>query len=517
MNEATNGSKRHEDESVPVDQTAALWMLLAIAVICLVNWFFGEKTFIRHGLGWDGELYGNIAKDLNGYVFGHHVEGYRLQRIAPTAVVVAGLRLLGFPITDALFIRGFELLNACLLLTAAVLWVIIARSLRLERKAGWLGFVALFVNYAVQKQIFFLPVNTDAAALTLSLLILYLFFSGRRLALFAIGLIGSFVWPTVSLSVALLLLFPRRLAIPAPDENRGYAAGASLLLAAFMLSLLGYLYFYTGRRSAGMGPVVPIVGNALFLSAILFAAYIVLAITRLLDGVGPRYVYNAARAVRPVNLLLAVAVVTVPTLVVRALADPSAPPTLPTRTFLGYLALMPISRPLIFLVSHIIYFGPAILLIVILWKKLADDAKALGPGIVSIVFLAIVFSFHAESRISIFAYPFLVALLVPHLRAFARTPGAFWSFVVISIVLSKFWLPINAWLPEGRATDMGLPLHFMNHGAWMQNWAYLVHLSAVALSALILWRTGGDALRSASSVRSTSRISRETLDAHVTH
>ena len=60
--------------------------------------------------------------------------------------------------------------------------------------------------------------------------------------------------------------------------------------------------------------------------------------------------------------------------------------------------------------------------------------------------------------------------------------------MLFAVALSKFWLQIHWYLPEGRRSDFNLPLHFMNHGPWMQNPAYLVHLLAFAASAVIIWR-----------------------------
>jgi hypothetical protein len=132
---------------------------------------------------------------------------------------------------------------------------------------------------------------------------------------------------------------------------------------------------------------------------------------------------------------------------------------------------------------------------IFLWRAMAADARRLGPGIIALLLLGIVVSFHAESRVSIFAYPFFVVLLACRAAPFANSNPAFWIFVVISMLFSKFWLRIDAYLPDGRTTDMGVPLHFMNHGPWMQNPAYVVHAVAVAISAVLLWRVGHHALR----------------------
>ena len=61
----------------------------------------------------------------------------------------------------ATVVAGFAVLNVVCVVTAAVVWLLIAGEMRLGRPARLLGFAALFGNYVVLKWSVYSPVMTD--------------------------------------------------------------------------------------------------------------------------------------------------------------------------------------------------------------------------------------------------------------------------------------------------------------------------------------------------------------------
>src|SRR5262249_2247085 len=137
------------------------------------------------------------------------LDGYYVQRVLPSAVLHHVLRLLAIPPTKPVIVWSFGLLNAALLALTAYIWCRVADQLGVGGRGRWLGFVGLFVNYAVLKMAAYYPVLTDIPAFAVGMLMLSCYLGRRHLALAAVTALGSFVWPTLFYQGALFLLFPR--------------------------------------------------------------------------------------------------------------------------------------------------------------------------------------------------------------------------------------------------------------------------------------------------------------------
>lgn len=119
-------------------------MAIMVVLYGLIAICFGERIGVNEGRGWDGCYYADIAADFYGQVFPHRLDGYRIQRIVPSAVVHYSLRLLHLPTTNLdTIIRAFQVYNLLLLVVTVYLWNGIAGRLRLRSRGTWLGFVGL--------------------------------------------------------------------------------------------------------------------------------------------------------------------------------------------------------------------------------------------------------------------------------------------------------------------------------------------------------------------------------------
>ena len=472
-------------------------MIALVFATCLANLLFAERIPMSEGLGTDGTNYGAIALDFHGSVFEEGVNKYYLQRAAPSAIVHYGLRALGQPVDIPHVIRGYQVLNLALLVLVAVLWRGIADALQLSLGARWLGFVGLFVNYAVIKHAYYMPVFTDVTAFALGATYLYLFLRRRQVALLAATLVGAFAWPVAALSGAVLLLFPRGATDAVPGERRRWANAAALAIALALELAFVYMYYVRGLRKVGQGPTIPPIDALVPLAMLVHGLYLFFAFRGLLDGTGPEYIRRVLQALRPRDVLLAAIAVVLPAVVIKLLATPDVA-ALNARGF-GRLLVYPANgRPFVTFISHVVWFGPVLWLALFHWKQVCDAARRMGPGMLAFLGLVVLISLTPETRQSNLGYPFVVAL-VASVASAARVPARVtWLLAATGLALSKFWFRINT--PEAIAharsgaqtlSDADSAFfyrnYYLSHSLWMPNRWYAVHAAIVLLVGVATW------------------------------
>src|SRR5262249_27978996 len=142
--------------------------------------------------------------------------------------------------TTAHIIGVFGFLNVTLITLAAHAWCRVAAKLGIGPGGKWLGFLGLFVNYAVLKWTSFYPLLVDSYGFAIGMLLLWCHLHGRRRGLFLLTAAGAFIWPTIIYQGVLLLLFPRDpcpAAVATPARHRlNLAAALAAALAVCCLT-----------------------------------------------------------------------------------------------------------------------------------------------------------------------------------------------------------------------------------------------------------------------------------------
>ena len=485
----------------------AHWLMVALVLGSgLLSLLFAERIQLSQGLGMDGTNYGAIASDFPGWVFDRGVNQYYLKRAAPSAVVHYGLRAFGQPTDFPHVILGYQVYNLLLLLAAALLWRPIADRLGLGLGGRWLGFVALFVNYANVKHAWYMPVFTDVTAFALGTVYLWAWLAGRQLVLLAASIVGAFCWPIAALAGAILLFFPRRATPLVEEADSKLPMLGALGIAALLGAGFAYMYWVRGIHKVGMGPTVPPIASLVPIALAIQLAWIFLAYRGLLTGIGTTWIIGALRAIRVRDVALALVAVVVPALVVRALAAPD-PAILDSRGFLRSVVYLPNARPFVAFVSHVVWFGPALWLLVFHWRAIGRLAREMGPGLVAFLGFSLFVALTPESRQSNLGFPFFVALAcVAAERSGLRTRVTL-ALAVFGLALSKFWLRINTEeaLAYARSGQVGLSdadsalqyrLYYLSQGPWMPNRWYalqLVVVLVIGVVLLLLHRRGAEA------------------------
>ena len=365
-----------------------------------------ERIGVNEGRGWDGCYYADIAADFYGQVFPHRLDGYRIQRIVPSAVVHYSLRLLHLPTTNLdTIIRAFQVYNLLLLVVTVYLWNGIAGRLRLRSRGTWLGFVGLMCSFSAMKMPFYYPALTDTTAFALGAAIVYAFLAGNRVMILLAAALGAFTWPTLLYLAIPLILFPRRLAqwtsLNQPAPLAFYAAPAAAMVA------MGLFRYYIKGDSPPPSAELPW-RQLVPLAAACVGFYLAAATRRLLDRDVLRRLLWPFPETSALSVILCLTLVIAVKVTVWLWLVPSSP-GISVRHFIKTTSLLALVKPGIFFVAHVVYFGPIVWEAVWLWSKVAQNVRSLGLGAVLAAALAILMSITSESRHLIPFIPLLVA------------------------------------------------------------------------------------------------------------
>lgn len=485
-----------------VNASMALLMLL----ISVANILWAERLTVGGGLGWDGVIYAGWVKDFYQTVIVHGVPDYYAQRILPSAVVHYAMRLLRVPLEDQNIILTFDIYNSLLLVASAYLWGLIADELSISGRGKWFGFCFIFLSHAILKNNFYSPVQTDMSAFTLGLLMFYFFLIESVAGLLAVILFGGFVWPTLPHMAALLCALPRRREASDAGETspRSRLAERAGLLAAAAISLatLAALLYLTAshlqERIDYFPRILRVDRQLLYPSIVAVAVYLFFSLRAALSDrelFDPRRVLAAISWKRAGLALLFL-------LILKALRHAVWSGEVMqwgnTKGFIMYTLLSALTEPFIFYVSHVVYFGPVVLLFLFFWRPFCESLREFGLGLRLLVVLNILLSINPQSRYEINTVTIFIIVLVKLLDGSFLRRQSLLLWVLLSLFYSKVWYVMNT----GPQVDDGtmevllrFPLQhvFMNVGPWMSKQMYLVQGGVVLLTAGLLYllvRTG---------------------------
>jgi hypothetical protein len=473
-----------------------LQMVLLMLAIGLVNILFAERLTVNNGLGWDGMFYGAWAKDFHQAVIVHGIPDYYTQRFLPSAIVHYLMRLFRMPFDDPHVMLAFDFYNLALLALCSYVWGRTADRLSISVRGKWFGFCFLFLSYAILKNNFYHSVLTDTSAFTLGLLTFYFFLANNVIGMLIVILLGGFTWPTVPVFGALLLVLPRS-SLPegrAPYRlNLWLAAGVSLLCLGAILRLTDHRL---AERIALFPGILRIDTAVIYLSIAGVVGYLFFGLLRLLDHRGIFDVRYLLRSVKWRRVAAVIPVLAVIVIVRKLLSSGELAGWTTNSSFVIYTLLCSLTDPLIFLVAHAVYFGPAIILLALFWKQFCKSLGSYGPGLIGFMLLNLVLSINPQSRFQINAAPVILILLV---SLFDRALLKYQSLVywcLLSLFYSKVWYKFNTapQIYDGTMTSLlNFPLqhYFMSSGPWMSQRMYYIQGGIVLLTGIVLYFVTG--------------------------
>lgn len=473
----------------------------------LLIWFAGSFFYAEHipftkGLGWDGALYGDLAYRFGFYIHGMMLDKYSVQRVFPSLMVHVFAKILGYPLNTPLnIIHAFYLFNVIVTFLGMWGYYCIARRQQWGLPVFLIGFSILFLNYPILKLMSYYAVLTDYTALALGIWALYFYLENKFIGLILIALIGAFTFPTMLYSCILLMLFPFRklpgsIGRPLINivlKNPLGARKSALICAAFFMILpmcflrtvdpsqlmekyLQMVTLYCPQHlyplhSIGWG-IVGLIGVFLYV----FAMILPFIRARFLIKIEGVRLCGVIALIFAVNLL-------------QWYFSNGKPGPLTSFLFLEHITAEAIVNPLVFLVSHFVYYGPGVLLMVLFWKEMVAIVRRNWFGLfVSLLFYGVL-SVGSESRQFINAVPMFAFVLceVLHKKSI-NLRFSIW-LLGIGLLISKFWLVLNIapWSESVNIFEFPYQMYFMNQGAYMNNEMYFLQLVLMLMVFYGLW------------------------------
>ncbi|MBN1781688.1 hypothetical protein JW948_11220 [bacterium] len=461
-----------------------LVFLLALGTVIAMS--LNELVPVRNGLGWDGNVYGKTVMDFHGTVFRQGLSDYYVRRILPGSLVLLVLKLSGSPLDTIHVIRGFQIVNAIMILLGLWGWERTAIVLGISEKGKWMGFIGLFINFCVLKFNFFIPVLTDMTAFALGIWMCEAYFSKRRgLMLLILGL-GFFTWPNFFLVLFPLLVWRNNIHDAAQAKKAAHWLSLGIILG---LAAACMYCCHTGWSWLGSGMTMAL----LPVSMIFMSGYVYFSMRPVLQNPGLYKPGPLAAALRHPSVLCGMALFVLLTALVlfydRNFASGSvwSYSTL-LKVWLKNLVYLGNRKPGIFLVAHMVYYGPFLMLTMIHFRLVVQKIREYGTGLSVVILIALFMSINPESRQLIHFYSLFVVLTVMAVDSRLTRPVLF-VLGGLSLLYSKMWILVNT--PEIPAgTDyLSQPWQklFMSIGWTMSDFSYWFQTAVLAVTALALF------------------------------
>jgi len=460
-----------------VERQRTIWHLLAMLLLVLGNAWLqcaqGDLIEENNGLGSDGWWYCQFARELpkwlNSSDPAHQIPYERLQRILPSAAVWAAFQALDITEpSDAQIVKAFRWLNALSLAVSVLLWQLVGNRLDLQWPGRWFGFLAIFASCGFAKWLWYYPVLTDVATLPLAMLLL-LAFLRRSLVFMAIVTIpGSFVCSTLSFwSMPLFLCLTAVRPRPAGAAEQWKVNLITAVCVMIGVAAIIQIQFFTEFPRVTYKLKTQM--QLLPLSILAAAAYLWFAGRPLVAWkpfVRPRLL---ARAFFTPGMAVWIGV----TLSIKAISEMIMPgsSSQSTQSTLGLVFGDQFSifgrgtvLPLWFMVAHVLYFGPVVLVCVLRWKELCRRFGEQGLAMLLFTGMIVVLGLDSESRHLYVGLPFLVAFAAKEIEELRPRRIFWWSFAALTLAFSASWLAIRhlwcVWTGQSPQLDDEYYSHF---------------------------------------------------------
>src|SRR5215813_13333557 len=220
----------------------AMIALVVLGAVLTIAWC--ERIGVNEGRGWDGVAYCDWSRDFPGFMRAG-VTVYQSQRVLPAAIVFYTLVYLRIAPTLPNILAAFQILDAAMLVVAALALIRIARTLAWSRAAAWAAFVATFSSFAIAREALYYPALTDPSAFALGMVFVWAYLERRPIAVALVALVAAFTWPVLvwPALVALVVPHPREPVAPVTARWVLPAALAAAALAAALAAAWLAMYW----------------------------------------------------------------------------------------------------------------------------------------------------------------------------------------------------------------------------------------------------------------------------------
>lgn len=455
------------------------WMLFSV--------FLGEHIPAANGLGFDGVTYTRFAQSIDKIMLNHELASYSVQRILPSSLIYVASKALHFHVTEQNAPLIFSIFNALMLATSVLIWLKLARKLNWNIYVQIISFAGLFLNFVNLKMSFYYPTLTDTSAFTIGLLVLYCYVCNKPKWLLAASVVGAFTFPTILFVGLLLFIVPFNKDKTMVLKNTTPFPMPATLLQAIIITLTCIeMHSVYGGAAVGSNYSLPM----LAFSILALFLYAFLALRPMTE-----YYLSALIAFikQPGRILLSFLIYSLVSIVIKLISNDS-PSILTFSLYFTNISNQALAYPFNFIISHVIYYGPIILLLLYFWKEVVEYISQKGAGLFIVTGIYLILSVGSESRQLINFFPIAVFLTAEILNKKALTWNFTLFFAFLSILISKCWLPLNhgEWPslftnPPQITLEFPLQWYFMSFGPWVSQTMYLTHLILITGAGLSLY------------------------------
>lgn len=453
----------------------------------LFYYFFLEKIPIFNGYGWDGRVYGNLAGNFSEIIRTTGISSYYSQRIFPSAIIFSFINIFHLSPTTDLIIRLFSFYNILLFVASSILWIKISSGVKLTLRTQWLGFILLFITFPVLKFYPYYPVLTDPTAYFLGFLTVYAAVRNRSLLMLLVICVSYFTWPQLAGMSIIFFLFPLH---QQDSVNQGTVTTGKYLgiLAILIISILILWVIISSRLTENKSFAWYMNLILSFASVILFLSFTMIALIKKFS------LHAFLNEIIAKKLLIRFSILILLFVAMGFLKSSITNTSLygpDLKSFTIIFIRTSIQLPFKFIIAHVTFFGPSVLLCIIFYKEIYRKILCLGYGGIFASLLCLFFSIGSESRWLIGYYPFLILLLslAVNTREMIFSKMFIPGILVFSLLFSKIWFPMN--LPEtwnSQPDYFPFQRYFMNQGPWMSHNMFILHSTGIILTFfIILW------------------------------
>ena len=476
--------------------------------IILVSVFFlilgcslaGEKVAKNNGIGWDGENYLNTIQHFTELITTHGYDQYAIQRIMPWGLVNVVFQICHIEATphNALIAGGVLIIIALSLAIFFFFRISTLKEWKLSTEV--IAFSALFYSYAMLKVRGYVILSSDVFAFLWGIMYVYYFSTNRRIILLLLAILGAVNWPGVALLSGLaLVFFPHEKLTIQKTLNKGDAFvyytmlwGISLIPLLYQIASLivppnhnVHMFNLDGRPETNI--------LYFFLSVFCVCMYWYFLIrpyrisfSQIWKSINKRNTW--------IGLVAMLAIYIASKSVLKLLAGP-ADGTLNTKGLIQNILLSGTVDPFAFVESFFAYYGPVVLVVLLLWQQSAKYIVKEGLGYFFVIALSIFFAVRPEARVSIMFVPFVVIPVMEYIDTLDLQKWVAPVYMVASIILSHVWFPINvegieaAFEEETYANLSTFPAQrfFMCSGHWQSHEMYAIFMFITIIVGAILY------------------------------
>lgn len=460
-------------------------LLLALLVLLGILGISGEKIPVNNHTGWDGKHYANLTIQFEELAGQKQIDSYQYQRVLTPVVIHYTAKATGFKLTPENIVSAFSVYNFILIIACALLFFDLCFSLQIKQAIEIIGFSGLFFNYFILKNTGYYPVLTDCTAFFMGCCVTWLFIKQKNNLLFVVSLIGQFCYPLFLVaSLPLALAIRNNTITHFLQRFYLYNIGAGICILLVLAGLYPILFIPNTLL-----PQYTLELNKLFLplSIGLVGFYLWRSIT-LFTGIPTLQLNTLSWKILLAKTLGIFAFIYVTNHIIRQISIPEEVFT--PIVFVYNILQQSIDNPLVFLIAHITYLGPALILLLIFYKPVLKTVVALGDSAIAYFILLLVLSIGSETRQFIHFYPFIIVVLVITLNQYQINLSLAIVFSGLSLLASKCWFPINRegsfiQYLYGQFPDQ---YYFMNHGPFMSDASYAINTGIVVLQGLLIWK-----------------------------